>query len=261
MLGTKLGTEAIFGMSLAIPATIMRISRKLYLPQSGGATVHKFWRAHNKEFLLQSPHIRDLYLKQVSYSLNHKSIQGKVKLHAYCVMSNHSHQVVSYQDESKFLSSYMRVAHSNFGQKFNHYNNRQGAVAYDRPQTPLVQTNDFHQMRLHFYIEANPLRANLVKNLKLYPHSSYRFYAFGIKDEFTKMLTIPQWYLHLGRTPSQRQKKYRELFDRYLKESNQKILMYISHKFIGEALWVHHMNNDLKKNRRSILRTRLIPPN
>ena len=65
-------------------------------------------------------------------------------------------------------------------------------------------------MKVHFYIEANPLRANLCKleNLHLYEFSSYRLYAYGIRDVFTDHLAEPEWYQKLGSTPAERQLRY-----------------------------------------------------
>ncbi len=224
----------------------MREPRHQSLPQDGGM-VHKFWRAHNREFLLEQNKVKDLYLRYTFEAIAHRSVESKVQVHAFCVMSNHCHQLTSYQGSSKVLSSYMRIAHSRFGQTFNRLMNRQGAVAYDRPKTPLVQPDAWHQMKVHFYIEANPLRANMVKNLKLFQFSSFRFYAWGIKDEHSKNLVAPEWYTNLGSTPKQRQAKYRSLFDAYTKEMRQRYEPYTLGHFIGDAGWVYLQKQALKQ--------------
>jgi putative transposase len=215
----------------------MRISRSIYLPQSG-ATVHKFWRAYNREFFLALDSMKDLYLAAVSKALIHKSVASGVKLHGFCIMSNHAHILLKYSGGLKNFSSFMRIAHSRFGQSFNKITGRQGPVAYDRPKTPLVQESTWNQMRVQFYIEANPLRAKMVKNLKLYKYSSFRFYAWGIKSEFSKSLCIPQWYLDLGSSAKLRQSRYRSLFNKYLKEILSKDLQFTVGKFIGDFLWI-----------------------
>lgn len=224
----------------------MRISRKLLLPQDGGM-IHKFWRAHNKEFLLEDHLVKNLYLQNTFRACKHKSVSGHVLVHAFCVMSNHVHESVSYTGSSQYLSKHMQISHSRFGNIFNKQHNRQGPVAYDRPKTPLIQTDGWHQMRVHFYIEANPLRAHMVRDLKMYKYSSYRFYAWGIKDEFTQKLSIPKWYLELGKNSKQRQAKYRALFDAYLKEMLLRPPNYTTTKFIGDPVWAFLQNKQFKE--------------
>lgn len=215
----------------------MRIPRSLILTQTGGL-VHKFWRAHNREFLLAKDSNKSLYLHSIQRALTHKSVQNEVSVHAFCVMSNHAHTLASYKSTSGQLSSFMRVAHGHFGQKFNRIHKRQGPVAYDRPKTPLVQNKLWNILRVHFYIEANPLRARMVRDLKCYRFSSFAFYAWGKKTEHTKLLSIPQWYTDLGKTDKERQSKYRALFNQYLEEIRFKMPSLTRGDFIGDTLWV-----------------------
>ena len=93
-------------------------------------------------------------------------------------------------------------------------------------------------MRVHFYIEANPMRAKMHKleNLKLYQFSSYAFYAFGMKNKFTQLLSIPQWYMKLGKNMLERQAKYRKLFREYLLEKGIDNLPFFT-LFVGSKQW------------------------
>lgn len=97
-------------------------------------------------------------------------------------------------------------------------------------------------MRVHFYIEANPIRAGLFKfeNLKLFKYSSFRFYAHGITDELTQLLEIPTWYDELGRTPKERQLRYRKLFRKYLDDTGESKTDRELYKrvFIGSFVWI-----------------------
>ncbi len=215
----------------------MRSPRHISLSQTGGL-VHEFWRAHNREYLLKSSQSKALYMSSVTKGLGHSSVAGEVELSAYCVMSNHVHMIVRYKNKSTSLSNFMRVGHTRFGQVYNKINNRQGPVAYDRPKTPLIQEQMWNVMRVHFYVEANPLRAGMVKDLKLYKYSSYRFYAWGIEDEYSKELKVPEWYMGLGTTAKARQSRYRSLFDQYLKESVGRERKFTAGKYIGDPLWV-----------------------
>ena len=104
-------------------------------------------------------------------------------------------------------------------------------------------------MRTHMYIEGNPLRARMVKNLKFYRFCSFKFYAWGIKDEFSDRLTIPEWYMELGDTPEKRQRRYRSFFERYMKEVICPIPEMSRSYYIGDTLWVVTQVETMRKTR------------
>jgi putative transposase len=156
---------------------------------------------------------------------------------------------VSYEDGSANLSNYMRYTHGIFGARYNCATQRSGKVAQGRPKTPLIQ-NDEHAIRVHFYIEANPIRAGIckLKALKNYTFSSYGFYAHGIKTKFTHMLTIPHWYWKLGRSSKERQSNYRKLFAKYLDEYSTDFSVLYKQRYIGSDLWIFENNNRVTKS-------------
>ena len=175
------------------------------------------------------------------------SFKGKLYLNAYCMMDNHFHQLIHYRDGAQNLSNYMRRCHGSFGLIYNKLNNRSGKVAESRPKTSLIENTE-HTMRVHMYIEANPIRAKkcTLLQLRYYKYCSYAFYAYGIENEFTSLITVPAWYLELGDTPKQRQKKYREIFEKYLTES-EVVKINLMANFIGSTRWVLNEIKELKK--------------
>ncbi len=195
------------------------------------------WRCHNKEYYLRSFAAKALYMQAVCESLKKNK---HVHIYSFCVMDNHYHQSTGYEESSQTLSSYMRYAHSLFGSRFNKVNKRSGKVAESRPKTSLIEDEE-HEIRVQFYIEANPIRANLcsAENLKNYKYNSFKFYAYGLKDEYTGLLTVPEWYMKLGKTAKERQRKYRKLFYAYLAEQTKP--EWKSNKFesafIGSSYW------------------------
>ena len=213
----------------------MRIPRSLQLFSTRGF-IHQFWRCHNKEFYLLKSSIKALYLQCVQRALKSHNKDGSLQIFAYTVMDNHFHSLMNYRDGSSKFSRFLRQAHGLFGAKFNKLNKRSGKVAEGRPKTSLIE-NIEHLMRVHFYIEANPVRAGKcsVNLLRCYKFSSYRYYAYGIKDEFTSILTVPEWYRKLGRTARLRQSRYRTLFLDYLRKPTEKVEMFSA--FIGSTLW------------------------
>jgi hypothetical protein len=172
---------------------------------------------------------------------------------AFCIMSNHSHQLIYSSDETRWLSRFMQVALTKFARIYNDIHKRSGAVGNGRPRTIPIQGTDSALMRTHMYIEANPIRAGFrkVENLKVYKFSSFRFYAYGILDEFTNDLEIPKWYLGLGSTPVARQQAYRSLFWKYVRQGDANSTAWPKmglHNFFGELSWVYECLRELRKS-------------
>lgn len=165
-------------------------------------------------------------------------------------MGNHFHQVAAYSEGSQNLSLLMRQQHALFGIRYNRANKRSGKVAEGRPKTPLIQ-NPEHEMNVHFYVEANPIRAGFrtLENLKDYLYCSYGFYAFGKRTKFTHLLTFPDWYMKLGKTFRERQAKYRKLFREYLGEYKTSHSQKYKKAFIGDPIWILEVLNKIKAQR------------
>ena len=214
----------------------MRIPRSVQLYEDFNY-VHLYWRCHNKEFYLANNKEKDLYLSSLKKAQKAYKEKGTVKPYAFCVMDNHFHQVTSYDDGSKNLSDYMRVAHSDFGREYNKLHNRSGKVAEGRPKTPPIENTE-HLARVHFYVEANPVRAGKMPlgRLRDYKYSSHQFFAYGIKGPHSDLIEIPDWYMELGDSPRKRQKEYRKLFEQYLELNKVGHENYIK-QFIGSPIW------------------------
>lgn len=235
----------------------MRISRKSQLwPLK--SNVHLYWRCHNREFYLNEGKIRELYFSCLKRGLEFKNQKDTCEIHAYCAMNNHFHISATYKEGSINLSNFMRYTQGIFGARYNKMKKRCGRVTQDRPKTPLVQ-NEKHAMRVHFYIEANPIRARQysISNLHLNTDCSYGFYAHGIQSKHTDLLTIPDWYIRLGSNPIERQKKYRELFAEYLNDFESPTLTFFKQRFIGDDNWIFHsnliVNEPLERHREDLI--------
>ena len=225
----------------------MRIPRSIQLMEESGS-VHKYWKCHNNEFLLDSNKFKDLYMNCTINSLKHKKIKNKVQLNAYCIMDNHSHMKMKYFESSTYLSNFMRLSHSQFGYQYNKATKRTGKVANERPKTPYIEDSEA-SMRVHMYIEANPIRAGklTLNQLKRHKYSSYMFYAYGFTNEWTKYLTYPDWYLKLGSTLKECQRRYREIFLLYINESANDQKIFEKYDFIGSLNWIIQQKIKIKK--------------
>lgn len=235
----------------------MRVPRSVQLNDSEGY-VHKFWRCHNKEYLLRSDQDKELYLCSIKETLEKDKFVDKVKMYALCIMDNHHHDVSGYIESSKHLSGFMQSSHGKFGRRFNDRHGRSGKVAEGRPKTPLIQ-DESHLIKVHLYVEANPIRARKLSlaQLKQYKFSTYRLYAFGIRDRYNDFITLPDWYLRLGKSANERQRAYRRLFFKYLREQKIAVRGFIQ-SFIGTSEWVEERLDRIRLRQKKFLSSEVI---
>lgn len=220
----------------------MRIPRNIVLlPFS---YFHMMWRAHNREFLLADHREKLRYLRAVRDDYQKNCSPDQFAINGYTMMSNHAHLNGSIGPDHGPLSDHMRRAHSRFGLAFNKRHKRLGKVAHDRPKIKASQ-DEAYALEVMLYDLFNPVRAGIIPNpthVKWRLFSTARYLAFGEKNEFTDMITLPDWYLALGKTAAQRQQKFRQHLDRYavqkgLKQDPRRALGH----FVGGDLWVHAM--------------------
>jgi putative transposase len=127
------------------------------------------------------------------------------RLYGYCLMSNHFHLVLepaAGQAISRILQS-LSVAHT------WHYHKAQatsGHVWQGRFKSPVVATDE-HFLTVLRYVESNPLRAGLVRDLADYRWSSYR--GHGLGEALPLLDEAPVWASR-GRTEASRQAHWRK---------------------------------------------------
>jgi REP element-mobilizing transposase RayT len=176
------------------------------------------WRVHNRERLLTPTKEKLTYLRLLREDITQRCKESDFKLYGYCVMGSHVHQRGESGDNHKPLSNHMRRVHSRFAQGYNRRHNRCGSLINDRPKTKPIQ-NAVYAVRVALYCDCNPVKAGMIPtpdHFSFRKFSTCRFYAWGEKNEFTDMLTLPDWYLDLGPTPASRQREYRSMLDKYL---------------------------------------------
>ena len=209
-------------------------------------TTHKVWRAHNKEYYLQNSKIKQLYID--SLLKVQKADQKDYELNALTLMSNHVHEVIKISTVKSF-SNLMRNHHSNFGLIFNKMHKRCGKVAQERPHTTCFEV-DSYSMEAVFYTHANPIKAGMVKDSKMYYWSTHAVYAFGKKPKWLEGIKFkfPEWYMELGSTFKERQAKYRSLFNKYLKKAldGKTYLRFSKMNFHGGPMWTFTKDQIIK---------------
>ncbi|RYF03876.1 MAG: transposase [Oxalobacteraceae bacterium] len=134
-------------------------------------------------------------------------------LHAYVLMTNHVHLLLS-PDDASSVSMMMQRLGQRYVQYFNRRHRRTGTLWEGRFRSSLIQ-DDRYFLICHRYIELNPVRAQMVEKPADYRWSSYRTNALGNDNP---LLTPHALYASLGANRSACQAAYRGLFDEVLSE-------------------------------------------
>jgi putative transposase len=168
-----------------------------------GYPLHVLQRGHNKARCFTGEVDHGLYLGLLQeYSKRHSCA-----VHAYVLMSNHVHLLVSPPDIPA-ISRLMRDVNQIFGQYVNRKNDRCGSVWQGRFKASLVDSKDYF-LTCQRYIELNPVRACMVGRPDDHAWSSYGTNGSG---QPSTLITPHPRYLSLGTTTEERLATYRGLF-------------------------------------------------
>ncbi|WP_232501314.1 transposase [Sulfurovum sp. NBC37-1] len=94
-------------------------------------------------------------------------------IHNYCLMSNHYHLLIEITQQN--LSKFMRQLSMGYSIYFNKKNKRTGHLWQGRFKSWYV-TDEAYFYTLMCYIEQNPLKANMIEDIREYPYSSYHYF-------------------------------------------------------------------------------------
>ena len=169
-----------------------------------GVPFHVIQRGHNRADCFHTDGDRRWYLAE----LRRQAVEHGVAVHAYVLMSNHIHLLVTPPGETS-IEKMMKLLGQRYSQHFNFLRGRSGTLWGGRYRSCLVDT-DGYLLTCHRYVEANPVRAGMVAGPGDHPWSSYRANAHGARDS---ILTAHPLVSALGRTAEDRQRAYCELFD------------------------------------------------
>ncbi len=176
-----------------------------------GMPCHVIQRGNNRQpcfFAEQDYLFYLLYLKDACQ-------RYKVNLHAYVLMTNHVHMLMT-PDTADGISRVMQSLGRRYVQYVNFEYNRCGTLWEGRHKASLVNAEEY-LFKCYRYIEMNPVRANMVKHPLDYRWSSYRENAHG---EGYRYVVPHNLYVELGSDCTGRQDAYRELFAIDLYESD-----------------------------------------
>jgi putative transposase len=145
------------------------------------------------------------YQRMLSLLEEHGRVQG-VDVHAYVLMGNHLHLLLTPQQDQA-LPKMMQAVGRSYVQTFNKVHGRTGTLWEGRYRSTLIQT-DRYLLACMVYIDLNPVRAHLVAQPQDYPWSSHLHYT-GRKND--RLITPHALYWTLGNTPFAREAAYAEL--------------------------------------------------
>ena len=139
--------------------------------------------------------------------LNELAPRFACDVHAYVLMPNHVHVLLTPQD-AEGMSSLMKHVGQRYAQRFNRVYGRTGTLFEGRFKSCLVHDASY-LFTCQRYVELNPVRARMVENPWDYQWTSYRFNA---GREPSTLLKRHKLYQELGATDEERAAAYRELF-------------------------------------------------
>lgn len=175
-----------------------------------GIPQHVVQRGNNRLPCFLDDDDRQRYLQ----CLRQAMLRYGVRLHAYVLMSNHVHLLVT-PSEVGALSRMMHTFGRNYVGLFNGRHGRTGTLWEGRYKACLVDSDSYF-LACSRYIELNPVRAWMVAEPGEYPWSSYLANAQGRGDS---LLTPHARYLALGSDPTARATAYRALFSEALPDA------------------------------------------
>lgn len=178
-------------------------------PVAEGLIYHVINRGNNRQAVFRKPADYQAFLDALAALKERQPFE----FYGYCLLSNHFHLLLRPLETSisQIVQSLM-VSHT---QRYHKQHRSGGHVWQGRFKSPVIQ-DDEHLLTVLRYIEANPLRARIVKDAGKYQWSSYRVHGLG---EASDLLSPIVAYKELAQTPATRQRRWAAIVHRPLEES------------------------------------------
>jgi putative transposase len=184
--------------------TAMARLPRLYME---GCPQHIIQRGNNRQACFFADEDYTFYLDR----LQKASSKYRVAIHAFVLMTNHIHLLVTPSNEKGSSLMMQSVGRAYVGY-VNHQYERTGTLWEGRYKSTLVDS-EAYLLTVSRYIELNPVRARMVEHAADYPWSSYQHNGMG---KPIKLITPHILYQQLGQEPQDRQANYRALFDAHM---------------------------------------------
>jgi putative transposase len=140
------------------------------------ATYHITNRGNSRQDIFLDPADRIIFLDK----LEELGIDDGLKIHAYCLMSNHYHLVIETSD--RHIGDTMRTINTFYSKYYHKKYDTSGHLFQDRYRSVLVE-KDAYLLEVSRYVHLNPVKAHLVEFPEHYPWSSMKAYLRGEIEE------------------------------------------------------------------------------
>ncbi|UAL47198.1 transposase [Sutcliffiella horikoshii] len=137
-----------------------------------GAMYHVTTRGNRRSIIFFEPKDYHTY-KRILLEIKHKY---PFKLHAYCLMTNHTHLLI--ETETTNISLIMQKINTKYAQYINRKYKLTGHLLEGRFKSSIIHDIDY-QIDVSKYIHLNPVAAQMVHNPEDYPFSSYKQYLYN----------------------------------------------------------------------------------
>jgi putative transposase len=208
-------------------------------PVDDGLVYHVINRGNNRQDVFHKPADFQAFLTALAELKQRKPFE----LYGYCLLNNHFHLLLRPTGDatiSRIMQSLL-VSHT---QRYHRHFHSGGHVWQGRFKSPVIQ-NDEHLLTVLRYIEANPLRAKLVRRADDYPWSSYRVHGLGQADALVDSLVT---YEALSPHSKTRQRKWSEKVHRPLDDAKLDAIRRSSATGLpfGDSAWVKRLAKRLE---------------
>jgi putative transposase len=137
--------------------------------RSNSGYYHIMLRGNEQKSIFHDDFDRNRFLEILSSKKENNSFY----LHAFCLMNNHIHLMLSEYKEN--ISTIMKRINISYVSYFNLKYKRVGHLFQDRFKSEIVE-NDNYVLSLARYIHQNPVKAGIVNSINSYNWSSYNSY-------------------------------------------------------------------------------------
>lgn len=206
-------------------------------PIDDGLVYHVINRGNNRQKVFRKSADFAAFLAALAELKERKPFE----LYGYCLLPNHFHLLL--RPTGATISRIMQSLLVSHTQRYHRHYQSGGHVWQGRFKSPVIQTDE-HLLTVLRYIEANPLRANLVERAEDYPWSSYRVHGLGETNELVDPLIT---YQALSPRAQVRQRKWSEMVHRPLEAAKLAAIRRSSATGLpyGDSNWIHRLAKQL----------------
>ena len=170
---------------------------------------HVIARGNNRQDVFHKPADFQAFLAALADLKERRPFE----FYGYCLLNNHFHLLL--RPTGATISRIMQSLLVSHTQRYHRHYGSGGHVWQGRFKSPVIQ-DDEHLLTVLRYIEANPLRAAMVKRADDYPWSSYRGHGLGEVNDLLDSLIS---YEELSPLAKVRQRKWAQKVHQPLEEA------------------------------------------